>query len=270
MFGVAGTLLVALAAVSLLLFSKIGAVPPYDAALDRQLEQKRARKAEAESLYTRGDHVAALAKYREILATTPGARWASRRVREIERTQKADARQQQLLDIAQRKFGVAKSAFDQGQYELARALCEEEFPLDPKNPNTPGLYVRLTEERLMIQQIARVKGAVPAVGKAGVFFRFNSPTNDGYVVVLVDRKQILRENLWEAGTGMAQRKVPRNVIVYRNVAPATSEMIVEIVIPGWKFRESRTIAVTTLEGAVYRIGVTLDRNTRKLDVNLSE
>ena len=270
MFGVAGTLLVGLVAVAFLLFSKFEPVAPYDAALDAQLEARRARKAEAESLYAKGDYVAALARYREILATTPGATWASRRVREIERTQKADARQRQYFDIAQRKFAVAKSAFDEGQYDLARSLFEDVFRLDPNNPNDPGRYVRLTEERLMIQQIARVKGAVPAVGKAGIFFRFNSPTNDGYVVVLVDRKQILRENLWEAGTGMAQQKVPRNIIVYRNVAPATSEMIVEIVIPGWKFRESRTIAVTALEGAVYRVSVTLDRNTRKLDVSLSE
>jgi len=111
---------------------------------------------------------------------------------------------------------------------------------------------------------------VPPEGKAGILFRLNSPTNDGQVVVLVDKKQLLRESLWEEGTGIAQRKVPRNVIAYRSIDPAESQVVVEISIPGWKFRESRTLDVKAVAGTVYRIGVTLDRNTRKLDVALSE
>ncbi|MBI2215595.1 MAG: protein kinase [Acidobacteria bacterium] len=270
MFGVAGSLLVSLAAILLLLFLKIESVPPRDVMLDQQLEARRARKAEADSLYARGDLVAALAKYREVLATSPGSPWAVRRVREIERIQQLDARQRQVVELAQRRFDVAKSAFDQGQYERARELFEEVFRLDPSNPNDPGRYVRLSGERLMIQQIARVKGPVPPEGKAGFLLRLNSPTNDGYVVVLVDGKQILRENLFEAGTGMAQSKVPRNVASYRNVDPATSKLVVEIVIPSWKFRESRSLDVTTVAGTVYRVGVTLDRNTRKLDASITE
>jgi serine/threonine-protein kinase len=270
MFGIAGSLLALLAVVLLLLFLGIGKVTPYDGALDRQLEARRARKAEAERLYARGELDAALAKYREILATTPGAPWAVRRVRDIEKVQRSDARQRQRVEAAQQRFDIAKAAFDQGDYDQARTLFEEVFRLDPSNENDPGRYVRLSGERLMIQQIARIKGPVPPVGKAGFLLRFNSPTNDGYVAVLVDGKQLLRENLFEAGTGMAQGKRPRNIESYRSVDPAASNVVVEIVIPGWKFRESRSVAVTSIAGSVYRIGVTLDRNTRKLDVNVSE
>jgi len=270
MFGIAGSLLVLLAVALLLLFLRIEKVPPYDAGLDRQLESRRARKAEADRLYSRGEFDAALAKYRQILEATPGSPWASPRLKDIERAQRSDARQRQRVEAGQRRFDVAKASFDQGDYDQARTLFEEVFRLDPSNENDPGRYVRLSGERLMIQQIARIKGPVPPDGKAGILLRFNSPTNDGYVVVLVDGKQILKENLFEAGTGMAQRQVPRNIVAYRSVDPAASNVVVEIVIPGWKFRESRPIAVTTIAGAVYRVGVTLDRNTRKLDVNVSE
>lgn len=268
--GVAGVLLVALAVASFILYSRIEPLPPYDPTLDYQLATRRAMKAEAESLYTKGQVEAALAKYREIAAATPNAAWANRRIREIERMLKYDARQRQLLELAGRKYDAAKAVFDEGDYERARGMFEESFRLDPSNPNDPGRHIRLSEERLMIQRLAKIRGVVPPEGKAGVLFRLNSPTNDGQVVVLVDKKQILRESLWEAGTGMAQRKVPRNVVAYRSIDPATSQIVVEISIPGWKFRESRTLDVTAVAGNVYRVGVTLDRNTRRLDVSLSE
>jgi serine/threonine-protein kinase len=270
MFGVAGSLLVALAAVAIVLFLRIEEAPPHDAMLDRQLEARRARKAEAESLYTKGQIDEALTKYREILKTTPGAPWAVRRVKEIERVQQSDARQRQFVELAQKRFEAAKAVFDQGDYERARTLFEEVFRLDPSNPNDPGRYVRLSGERLMIQQMARVRGPVPPEGKAGILLRLNSPTNDGYVVALVNGKQVLKENLFEAGTGMAQAKVQRNVSAYRSLEPAESKIVIEIVIPSWKFRESRSLDVTTVAGTVYRVGVTLDRNTRKLDVAVSE
>ncbi|MGK2859472.1 MAG: protein kinase domain-containing protein [Thermoanaerobaculia bacterium] len=270
MFGVAGALLVVLAGVSWFLYARIEPPIPHDKELEYQLATKRARKAEAESLYTQGQYETALAKYREILAASPNAEWASRRIKEIERGLKSDARQRQLLELAGRKFDAAKAVFDQGDYVRARGLFEEVFRLDPSNPNDPGRHIRLSEERLMIQRIAKVKGAVPPEGKAGILFRLNSPTNDGQVVVLVDNKQLFRESLWEEGTGIAQRKVPRNVIAYRSIDPAESQVVVDISIPGWKFRESRTLDVKAVAGTVYRIGVTLDRNTRRLDVALSE
>jgi tetratricopeptide (TPR) repeat protein/predicted Ser/Thr protein kinase len=270
MFGVAGTLLAMLAVVAVVLFMRIGPEPAYDDALDRQLDSKRARRAEAERLYARGELDAALTIYREILASAPGAGWASARVREIERVRRSDERQRQVTDAARRRFDAAKAAFDEGDYERARTLFEEVFRLDPSNPNDPGRYVRLCGERLMIKQIARIKGTVPPEGKAGILLRFNSPTNDGYVVVTVDGRQLLRENLWEEGTGMAQRKVPRSVVSYRSVDPAVANVVVEIVIPGWKFRESRALEVSAAAGSVYRIGVELDRNTRRLAVTLSE
>jgi serine/threonine protein kinase len=270
MFGIAGSLLALLAAALLVLFLNIEKVAPFDPSLDRQLEARRARKAAADRLYSNGEFDAALVKYREILATTPGSPWALRRVKDIEKVQRSDARQRQRVEAALRRYEAAKAAFDLGDYDQARTLFEEVFRLDPSNENDPGRYVRLSGERLMIQQMARIKGPVPPEGKAGIFLRFNSPTNDGYVVVLVDGKQILRENLFEAGTGMAQRQVPRNIVSYRSVDPAASNVVVEIVIPGWKFRQSRSLAITTIAGAVYRVGVTLDRNTRELDVNVSE
>jgi tetratricopeptide (TPR) repeat protein len=183
---------------------------------------------------------------------------------------KYDERQRQLLELAGRKYDAAKAVFDQGDYERAREMFEESFRLDPSNPNDPGRHIRLSEERLMIQRLARIRGVVPAEGKAGILFRLNSPTNDGQVVVLVDKKQILREALWEEGTGMAQRRVPRNVVAYRSIDPSVAQIVVEITIPAWKFRETRTLDVTTVAGNVYRIGVTLDRNTRRLDISLSE
>lgn len=269
-FGVPGVLLVALGILSIVLYSKIEPLPPHDPTLDYQLATRRAKKAEAESLYTKGDVEAALVKYREIAATTPNATWASRRVREIERMLKYDARQRQVFELAGRKFDAAKAVFDQGDYERARGLFEESFRLDPSNPNDPGRHIRLSEERLMIQRLARIQGVVPPDGKAGILFRLSSPTNDGQVAVLIDGKQILREALWEAGTGMAQRRVPRNVVAYRSIDPSAAQIVVEITIPGWKFRETRTLDVTTVAGNVYRIGVTLDRNTRRLDISLSE
>lgn len=270
MFGVAGALLVALAAVAVVLFLRIETVEPDDGLLDQQLAARRARRADADRLYATGQLDAALAKYREILRTTPGAPWAVKRVKEIEGIRRVDERERKLDELAQKKFEAARAIFDQGDYERARTLFEEAFRLDPSNANDPGRFVRLCGERQMIQQLARIKGPVPPEGKAGVLLRFNSPTNDGHVVVLVDGKQLARENLYEAGTGMAQRKVPRNIVSYRSIDPVVGKIVVEIVIPGWKYRESRTLDVSAAAGSVYRIGVTLDRNTRRLDVTLSE
>ena len=269
-YGVAGALLSVLGAVAILLYLRIGDVPEYDASLDQRLAARRALKADAERLASAGQPEASIAKLRELQAGAPNAAWIGRRIKELERGLKADERERQRLELSRRKFDAAKALFDGGEYEQALALFGESFNLDPSNPNDPGRYIRLSGERSMIQRLAKLRGPVPTDGKAGILFRMKGPTNDGYVVVLLNGAQILRENLWEAGTGMAQQKVPRNVISYRNVDPGAAQVVVEIVIPAWKFRESRPLDVTTTAGNVYRVGVTLDRNTRRLDVALSE
>jgi hypothetical protein len=136
-------------------------------------------------------------------------------------------------------------------------------------PEDPGLYLRLSSEKLALQDLIGKKVVIPSPDKSGLVVRFNSPVNDGFVAVSANRRTVLKENLWEERSGFVGRRVASTVYAYRNVEAGETKLVVEVSVPGMKYRESRTLDVMLEPGTLYHAEVTLDRRTKELGVVLT-
>jgi hypothetical protein len=136
-------------------------------------------------------------------------------------------------------------------------------------PEDPGMMLRISSEKLALQEMIGRKVVIPPPDKSGLVVRFNSTVSDGYVAVAANRRTVLKENLWEERSGFVGRRVASPVHSYRNIDPGRTNLVVEVRVPAMSFRESRSFDVMLEESTLYSMTVSFDRMSRKLTVVLT-
>ncbi len=242
--------------------------PAEDFTLASLVDDRRALAEEAKALADEGELEAALAKYRELQKLAPENKWATKNIADIERDLRANAFERRRHAVARGKFDIAMRYYEEGDYEAAIPLFQEVFSMDPNMPEDPGSLLRLSSEKLSLQQLIGRKVLIPPPDQAGLVVRFNSSVTDGYVAVSANRRTLVKEDLWEERSGFVDRRVPSTVFAYRPAAPGETTLVVEVRIPSLGFRESRSFEVMLSSATVYYVSVTFDRMTKNLGVQL--
>jgi tetratricopeptide (TPR) repeat protein len=243
--------------------------PVEDLTLAAAVAEKKALAGEADLLFRRGDLEGALAKYRELEKLAPENRWVGTNIARIERDLRASALDRRKLAVARGKFETATRFYEEGDYEAAIPLFQEAFSADPNMPEDPGMMLRISSEKLALQEMIGRKVVIPPPDKSGLVVRFNSTVSDGYVAVAANRRTVLKENLWEERSGFVGRRVASPVHSYRNIDPGRTNLVVEVRVPAMSFRESRSFDVMLEESTLYSMTVSFDRMSRKLTVVLT-
>lgn len=243
--------------------------PVPETALDEKLASRKALAAEADALFRNGELEAALEKYRELQQLAPSNKTAAAGIAQVERELRASALDRRKRSVARGKFDMASRYYAEGNYESAIPLFQEAFSMDPNMPEDPSSLLRLSSEKLAIQDLIGKQVVVPAAEKAGLVVRANSTVADGYVAVSSNRRTVLKENLWEERSGFVGRRVASTVYAYRNVDPGETKLVVEINVPTINFRETRAFDVMLELGALYHVEASLDRQSKTLKVNLT-
>jgi serine/threonine protein kinase len=242
--------------------------PVEDLTLARTLAERRALAADAHALFRKGELDASLAMYKELQRISPSNKWVETNIAEVERELRASERDRRARTVARGKFDLASRFYAEGDYESAVPLFQQAFSVDPGMPEDPGQMLRLASEKLALQDLIGRKGVIPAAGKSGLVVRFVSPVNDGHIAISSRRRTVLKENLWEEGSGFVGRRVASTVYAYRNVDAGETKLVVEVDVPTMSFRQSRSFEVVLEPDTLYNVDVSLNRQEKELTVTL--
>ena len=198
-----------------------------DAALEQEVRDTKQALGEGQKLFGEGKYVESLAKFRQVLARSPNnmeaRKYAQMAENAVKSQQEEQDRQTQIASIA----AAARTALDEGRPDEAKAKAEEALALDPANSQAQGVLTeadaKITEAKVAAEAAARKKGlrptqvakkkdaaptpaastrvaaapvqgpaAAPVPGNASVRLVFDSPINEGHVMVAVNDQILLR------------------------------------------------------------------------------
>jgi hypothetical protein len=211
----------------------------------------------------------------------------------------------QAMTQSKQLFDQAMAAFVNKQYGPAIELFQQSFHLNPNNEETQR-YLKLAqqeEQRIRAERaatIARAKAGLPAVptttrpptstqpgvqpkGPTGTTTTthaaadpaqfttfFNSPVNDGYIMVKVGADVVAHENLYEErGRAIFRRRAARVVNVAASIPPKSADVEVWVVIPSQQINEHHTMRGNFAPGTQHRLVVTFDPRTKQFNYQLN-
>lgn len=279
---VAGILAAIAITVGAITFQRVD-VPLVDTSRENLVQKQRELQTEAEDLLRSGNVDGAWEKYFELRQLAPNSREVAKKLRDLETIRATRLSYEQRLSQARIEFESGREFYDSGDYAKAIPHFEAAFSLDPEMAAAVN-YLQLTQDRLNRQvEQARNREAPPpsgstvdsgspdrTEGQATLLTLFNSPVTDGYLVVSVDGKTIVHENLYTEGWGFLKRRKARDVEAYAQVDRRIREIEVWIVVESMGIQERRSIQPPTLAaGEVNRLTISFDPRTRRMEVELS-
>jgi len=199
-----------------------------DAALEQGVRESKQALEEGQKLFGEGKYAESLAKFRQVLARSPNnleaRKYAQMAENAVKSQQDEQSRQEQIATIA----AAARTALDEGRTDEAKAKAEEALALDPANAQAQGVLTeadgKIAEAKVAAEAAARKKGvrptqvakkkdaaptpaastrvaaaapvqgpaSAPVPGNASVRLVFDSPINEGHVMVAVNDQILLR------------------------------------------------------------------------------
>jgi len=98
---------------------------------------------------------------------------------------------------------------------------------------------------------------------------FNSPFNDGYVIVKVGPDIILREQLFTESRFL-HRKAPRSVNATTNLTAKNTDIEIWVTVPSQQIQEHHILSRVNLQpGSAHRLTITADAASKKFDYSLN-
>ncbi len=213
------------------LFARSAAKPSVapDAALEQEVRESRQALTEGQKLFGEGKYAESLAKFRQVLARSPNnqeaRKYAQMAENAVRSQQDEAARVAQVASLAE----VARTALTEGRPDEAKAKAEEALAIDASHTEAQSVLqeadVKIAEARVAAEAAARkqrgarptqaarrrdaaptpsastraaaagpAQGPAPAPvpGNASVRLVFDSPINEGHVMVAVNDQILLR------------------------------------------------------------------------------
>lgn len=262
-------------------------VPGRDTVRETAVARQRALRLEGARLLAAGDVDGAHAKYAELLKLAPKSPAMAQIMAQVEQLRLEQMTGKQRLVEAQTALEAGKKLYEQRRFADAIPLFEEAFHLDPDS-ETAVNYLRMSREQLSLAALGpntrggppRPQPTKPAAGTPGEAVAENaspaalvtvlsSTSTDGYIMVKIDGQTVLHENLWtERKSGIFRRRAPRELNEYREVAPSESDVQVWLIIPSQKITEHRTFRKRFGPGVIHRLVVTVDAESKKVEMKL--
>ena len=212
------------------LFARSAAKPSVtpDAALEQEVRETRQALGEGQKLFGEGKYVESLAKFRQVLARSPNNQEARKYAQMAENAVKSQQDEQARLVQVAGIATEARTALTEGRVDDARLKAEEALALDATNTEAQAVLseadAKIAEAKVAAEAAARKKGVrptqvarrrdaaptpaassrvaaaapvqgpapAPVSGNASVRLVFDSPINEGHIMVAVNDQILLR------------------------------------------------------------------------------
>jgi serine/threonine-protein kinase len=213
------------------LFARSAAKPSVapDAALEQEVRESKEALAEGQKLFGAGKYVESLAKFRQVLARSPNNQEARKYAQMAENAVKSQQEEQARATQVGELATAARTALTEGRPEEAKAKAEEALAIDASHGEAQAVLAeadaKIAEAKVAAEaaarkqrsarptQVARKRdaaptpaastrvaggapaqgpAAAPASGNASVRLVFDSPINEGHVMVAVNDQILLR------------------------------------------------------------------------------
>lgn len=253
--------------------------------------RERALRSEGNQLLKQGKLEDAYSKFEQLLRMSPSSPAINALMQKLSSIRQQDEISKQQLASAKQKFNEGLAFYNNKQYAEAIGAFQESFHLNP-NSDEAANYLKLAQE---MEQLVKQKKAFPATSTATAIPRpapgsqarpsvqtvapatpapftiaFNSPVNDGYIMVKVGGDVVMHENLWEErGRAIFRRRFPRPINVTKEITPKNTDIEVWVVIPSLKVQEHRSIRQNFAPGVAHRLVVTFDPQSKKFDYQMN-
>ncbi len=269
-------------------------------AVDVKAEAKHARERElrnqANALVREGRANDAYAKFQELSRIAPNSPAVAQILQKLSAIRQQEEVSRQQLVLAKQKFDEGIALFNQKKYAESIPVFQESFHLNPNSDETAS-YLKLAQHAQEIADQEKAARAAPTpagrvatataprttttgrttttargstnVAPAQLTTVFNSPVNDGYIMVKAGGQVLAHENLWEETGRFFKRKNPRNINVTRELTPANMDVEIWVVIPSMSIQEHKVIKQNFQPGAAKRLVVSFDPQSRKFDYQLN-
>ena len=265
-------------------------IPEVDLRAESRSAAERQLRTQANELLRQGKVTEAYDKYMELSKLAPDAAAITAIVHKLSLIRQQDETSKQQLALARQKFDQGVALYNNKQYPEAAKAFEESFHLNPSSDATVN-YLKLAQEMDQLTrqqkamqggqpravlggpvgQVAAGGGSVRATGTPAQFRTvFNSPVNDGYIMVKVGGEVVAHENLYdEKGRGLFRRKTPRLVNVMKTIAPKNADVEVWVVISSLGIQEHRAFRQNILPASNHRLNVSFDPQSRRFGYQLN-
>jgi outer membrane protein assembly factor BamD (BamD/ComL family) len=290
-FGIIAVLALGLVASVASIRAKRPSIPDVDLRAETRAARERQLRTQANDLLRQGKVGDAYDKYMELSKLAPDSPTITAVVHKLASIRQQDEISKQQLAQAKQKFNEGVALYNSKQYPQAALAFEESFHLNPSSDATVN-YLKLAQEmdQLTKQQRAMMggqprmiggplpqtggapaTGAMTSRGTAAQFTTFfNSPVNDGYIMVKVGGEVVAHENLFEEkGRGIFHRKTPRLVNVMKQIAPKNADVEVWVIIDSMGIKEHRAFRQNILPASNHRLQVSFDPQNRRFDYQLN-
>lgn len=246
-----------------------------------------ALRTEADVLLRQGNVEGAYRKYQELRQIAPNSPSIRNILTRLDQIRVDQLTNQQRMSQAKATYEKGLKLYDAKDYAGAIPLFEEAFHLNPAMTEAVN-FLRMSREQLELGGVnstatgggstrAARRGASgttssPATSSAlaSLVTMFESPVNNGYVLVKANGESLVYENLWEEQKrGLFRRKIPRTINVEKQVKAGTVDIEVWVVVPSLKMQEHRQLRDQFASGSRRTLTVTLDPEAKKVVVTLS-
>jgi serine/threonine protein kinase len=290
-FGVVALLIVGLVGAVASIRHKRPDVPDVDVRAESRSATERQLRTQANELLRQGKVSEAYEKFMQLSKAAPDSPAITAIVHKLSLIRQQDEISKQQLALAKQKFDEGVTLYNSKQYPEAAKAFEESFHLNPSSDATVN-YLKLAQEmdqltrqqKMMMEgqpravmggpvgQMPAGGGSARATGGTPAQFTtvFNSPVNDGYIMVKVGGEVVAHENLYdEKGRGLFRRKTPRLVNVTKAIAPKNADVEVWVVISSLGIQEHRAFRQNILPASKHHLNVSFDPQSRRFDYQLN-
>ena len=212
------------------IFARSAAKPSVtpDAALEQEVRDSRQALAEGQKLFGEGKYTESLAKFRQVLARSPNNQEARKYAQMAENAVKSQQEEQSRVARGAEIATAARTALTEGRPDEARLKAEEALTIDANNTEAQTVLneadAAIAEAKVAAEAAARKRGLrptqvarrrdapptpaastraasaapaqgpapAPVPGNASVRLVFDSPINEGHVMVAVNDQILLR------------------------------------------------------------------------------
>jgi hypothetical protein len=197
-----------------------------DAALEQEVRDTKLAIEEGQKLFAAGRYAESLTKFRQVLARSPNNQEARKYAQMAENAVKSQQDEQAKIQQAAGIAAEARTALTEGRADEAKQKAEEALAIDPTNAEAQAVVTeadtKIAEDKVAAEAAARKKvrptqvakkkdtaptpaastrvaaapaqgpAPAPVAGNANVRLVFDSPINEGHVMVAVNDQILLR------------------------------------------------------------------------------
>jgi tRNA A-37 threonylcarbamoyl transferase component Bud32/tetratricopeptide (TPR) repeat protein len=308
-FGVIGAIVLALVIAIASIRSKAPAPRVVDVKAEAQRKRERALRLAANDAVKQGKLEDAHAKFTELKKVAPHSPFVASLLEKLDAIRSRNELGRQQLALATQKFNEGLALYNEKKYAEAIPLFEESFHINPSSDDTANYLKlaqqeqqRLAEEKSAAKKRAQIATAVstatgsqqhpvpvpipatntrgPVGGDGGrgannapaqITTVFNSPFNDGYIMVKLGSQMVMREAIFEErGRLMFKRKYGRTVNSSKEVTPVNADLEVWIVVPSLSIQDHHVFPRMNFQpGSAHRLNVSADAKTKKFEYSIN-